>query len=198
MQAYSAGTAAPLATSPTKDHAKNAIKITAIMHIIGGSVITVMGCVAIGIKSYKSYIAAPLWTGLGVFLLAGLFGLFTHRGGVPRTCLISAYLGMSIASITCGFGIFVLNIVAAAHEELFGCVPFHYSWNCPTDDLARTLVDCALVLCGAFEIAVGITSTVAASYKLSCCRNSCCGGNGNAQQVCTSSVPWSNISAKCG
>ncbi|XP_071484420.1 uncharacterized protein [Diadema antillarum] len=90
---------------------------------------------------------------------------------------------MSIASITCGFGIFVLNIVAAAHEELFGCVPFHYSWNCPTDDLARTLVDCALVLCGAFEIAVGITSTVAASYKLSCCRNSCCGGNGNAQQT---------------
>ncbi|XP_072171010.1 uncharacterized protein [Diadema setosum] len=90
---------------------------------------------------------------------------------------------MSIASITCGLGIFVLNIVGAAHEELFGCVPFHYSWYCPTEDWVRVLVDCVLVVCGAFEIAVGITSTVASSYKLSCCRNSCCGGNVNAQQT---------------
>ncbi|XP_063954831.1 uncharacterized protein LOC135153912 [Lytechinus pictus] len=124
--------------------------------------------------STVSIVGTGIWAGLLFFLPTGILGIVSKN---KSTCMIIAYMVMSIISAVVGFVVFCMGITAASVSGYQTC-SFIGIWNCGYDvQRARIAFDVFLVFTGLVELVVAI---VAACY---CCAGVCCGRTNNTSTM---------------
>ncbi|XP_030849252.1 uncharacterized protein LOC100891047 [Strongylocentrotus purpuratus] len=187
------------------------IKRTAIVQLIGGCVLVVLGIVAIILLAAWSYFATAIWSGILIFGATGVVGILAGNNG--NKCLIRTYMCMSIFGCLMGIAIFHMHIFAAILEDgqwryvldgryynwdyWNGCQPGdYYSFipNCAKSESARKTFDALITITGFFLFVMCIVS---ASYGCcascrgceSCCKKICCCDGSGCSQCCTPPPP---------
>ncbi|XP_030848461.1 uncharacterized protein LOC100889319 isoform X2 [Strongylocentrotus purpuratus] len=179
------------------------IKTTAIIQLVGGCLLVVLGIVAIILMARMSYFATAIWSGILIFGVTGVIGIVAGNNG--NKCLVRTYLGMSIVGCLMGLALFFMYMFGAILEGQWryswengyyypwpGCQPGnYYSWipNCAYSEAARVTFNCLISITGCLLF---VTCTVSASYGCcaSCkgyesyCKKCCCNGSG-CGQCCT-------------
>lgn len=126
----------------------------------------VIGIVELILGSEVSVVGTGIWSGLFFFLPTGILGIVSKK---KNTCVIVAYMVMSIISAIAGFLVFAMGITSAAVSASTFCT-YIGLWYCGYAVVnARVSFDSFLAITGLLELVVAI---VAACY---CCAGVCCG-----------------------
>ncbi|XP_030829690.1 uncharacterized protein LOC593349 [Strongylocentrotus purpuratus] len=141
-------------------------KITGWMQLSCAIASVVIGIIELIVGSQVSIVGTGIWSGLLFFLPTAILGIVSKK---KNTCVIVAYMVMSIISAIVGFVVFAMGITSAAVSASNTC-SFIGLWGCGyAVSNARITFDSFLAIIGLLELVVAI---VAACY---CCAGVCCG-----------------------
>ncbi|XP_033112411.1 uncharacterized protein LOC117113231 [Anneissia japonica] len=192
----------------SKGH-RNLTIILSVFHIIIGVICIALGILAVFYKCELSYIGMPIWSGLLIFVVTGIYGLLSVTKKGPY---IPCFFSLSILAFIMSNNMFIwasANISEDKYNQhMYGCVDWNcynitttpsYCWDClpgcckmgdmssHKDRNIRVLLDSFIVGFGVFEALICMVTFGLSFCQLSCyfcCQGSncnCCQTKNNEQ-----------------
>ncbi|XP_022100740.1 uncharacterized protein LOC110984658 isoform X2 [Acanthaster planci] len=167
----------PLRTSPSSNTPyKRVPGLTglSVVHIVLGSLTTLLGIVAIVLRCSFSYAGWGIWSGLVFFLLTGILGV----GAVYRKnnkCMVIAVMVMSILTAVAACQLLIVSAIAIANELSYYCIPDprqSHDLSCIVRPAPRQAVDSLLAILGLAEMVISIVTASMSCYGVCSCCNS--------------------------
>ncbi|XP_022100744.1 uncharacterized protein LOC110984659 [Acanthaster planci] len=145
-----------------------------IVHIVLGSLSTLLGIVAIVLRCNSSYAGWGIWSGLVFFLLTGILGLVAGYQKNNR-CMVIAVMVMSILTAVAACQLLIVSVIAALSEFGYFCRPHPEPYggvSCIVGTPSRQAVDSLLAILGLAEMIISIVTASMSCYGVCSCCNS--------------------------
>ncbi|XP_022100745.1 uncharacterized protein LOC110984660 [Acanthaster planci] len=145
-----------------------------IVHIVLGSLSTLLGIVAIIIRCSSSYAGWGIWSGLVFFLLTGILGLVAGYQKNNR-CMVIAVMVMSILTAVAACQLLIVYGIAIASDSHYYCNPHPgrpFGASCIVGPAPRQAVDSLLAILGLAEMIISIVTASMSCYGVCACCNS--------------------------